>query len=288
MMLKKMLTLKRRLMHFPQEDAILFKNGMPKTAPLFSDDKLHELAMRYKNYPIKALSYATVKDFCDSFDYMRPLAELNGDLKDVQRPWTLKSLLSILPMSSRVLEIGAGEPWVGDFLSRLGHEVWVCDPYDGTGNGPREFDRYCLECPNIKFIRTFFSTSALDVPPHYFDAIYSISVLEHVPIPKQYEVFAGISNYLKPTGFSIHSIDHVHKGKGAEEHLQGLRRINLFSGNTDAELDTVLRVLSNDVGTYYLSAESHNRWRGGVPYENFPMRVCVSIHLCSSSGKICV
>ena len=38
--------------------------------------------------------------------------------------------------------------------------------------------------------------------------------------------------------------------------------------------------------TYYLSAESHNRWRNGVPYDEFPMRVCVSIQSCSAARSI--
>lgn len=285
-MLKKMLNLKRGLMSTLQEQAHLTEGGTTKTSELFPNARLQALTDRYRNYPIRPLSYATVQDFCDSYDHMRSLAELNGDLKDVQRPWTLKSLLALLHKSSRVLEIGAGEPWVGDLLARLGHEVWVCDPYDGTGNGPVEFDRYRRECPNIHFVKAFFNDVALDLPQHYFDVIFSISVLEHVPIDRLSYVFAGIGKYLKPSGHSIHSVDHVHKGIGAAKHMLGLSRINTLSGNTDAELEDTLSVLSDDTETYYLSAESHNRWRGGVPYESFPMRVCVSVHFCSSLDRI--
>jgi len=259
---------------------------MPKTAPLFSDARLQELTVRYKDYSIQPVSYATVKDFCDSFDHLRPFAVLSGDLKDVQRTWTIKTLLAILPKSARILEIGAGEPWVCDFIARLGYEVWICDPYDGTGNGPVDYERYRLECPNIRFVRAFFNPVALDVLEQYFDVIFSISVLEHVPIDDLEEVFKGIRKYLKPSGYSIHSVDHVHKGAAAYEHLQVLRRINSMSGNTDEDLDAIIRALSDDIETYYLSAEGHNLWRGGVAYEKFPMRVCVSIHFCSSSGKI--
>ena len=285
-MLQKLFNYKHGLRSVFQEQHQIVSKGATNTGMLYSDDRLLELTKRYRNYPIHPLSYATVQDYCDSFDHMRPFAELNGDLKDVQRPWTLKSLLTILPKSSRVLEIGAGEPWVGDLLARLGHKVWVCDPYDGTGNGPVEFERYRRECPNINFVKAFFSSTALDLPAHFFDAIFSISVLEHVPVDRLSVLFTGIHKHLKPSGYSIHSVDHVHKGRGATEHLLGLQKINVLSGNTDGELNATLSAMSDDIETYYLSAESHNRWRAGVPYESFPMRVCVSIHFCSSSEGI--
>jgi hypothetical protein len=37
--------------------------------------------------------------------------------------------------------------------------------------------------------------------------------------------------------------------------------------------------LDSDPDAYFLSAESHNRWRGSLPYDHFPMRRCVSIHV---------
>ena len=67
---------------------------------------------------------------------------------------------------------------------------------------------------------------------------------------------------------------------GDAEHLARLRRITSSLGIADAELDRVLAELADDPETYFLSAEGHNRWRGGAPYDGFPMRRCVSIQLC--------
>ena len=68
--------------------------------------------------------------------------------------------------------------------------------------------------------------------------------------------------------------------EGDADHLERLRLIAAGLGIADAELDDALARLTDDPETYFLSAEGHNRWRGGVPYDRFPMRRCVSIQLC--------
>ena len=258
---------------------------MRKTENLLADAALAAAAERYRTYPVAPLSYGTVRDYCDSFDHLQALATLNGDLKDLQRPWMLKAILAGAPArGARLLEIGAGEPFVADLLQRLGHEVWIVDPYDGSGNGPREFRRFRGECRDLKFIREQFSAATRMLKPASFDCIYSISVLEHIPAAGLVGVMAGLRRFLKPDGITIHAVDHVHRGNGAAEHLANLRLMMAGLGHSAEDLERTLAALSADIDTYYLSAESHNRWRGGVPYDEFPMRVCVSIQSCSSRG----
>jgi SAM-dependent methyltransferase len=205
----------------------------------------------------------------------------------VQRPWVLKALLGALPPRARLLEIGAGEPFVADLLSRLGHEVWVVDPYDGTGNGPREYDRYRCECPQLRFVRDLFGDRLQGPPERAFDAIYSISVLEHVPGDALRGVYAGLRRFLKPEGCSIHAVDHVHRGAGAAEHLASLRDMAAhLAAPRGADLEETLAAMERDVETYYLSAESHNRWRGDTPYDRFPMRVCVSVQMFARARDV--
>ena len=113
-----------------------------------------------------------------------------------------------------------------------------------------------------------------------YDCVYSISVLEHLRPDAIEEVSDGIRRFAREGGRTIHAIDHVLRGAGEAEHLANLRRITGSLGVADAELDQVLTELADDAETYFLSAESHNRWRSGVPYDRFPMRRCVSIQLC--------
>ena len=256
------------------------------TSAWFTDAQLEAIRMRFRGHPTPRLGYATVRDFVESWEHLRPLATAQGDLKDAQRPWTLKSILATVPDAGRLLEIGAGEPYVADLLARLGYEVWVVDPYDGSGNGPLEFEHYRRSCPGVRFVRDQFSDRLAEIEPGTFDCVYSISVLEHVDYEGLDAVVRGMREALKPSGLSVHALDHVHRGLGDAEHLRKLRYVVERFGASSSELDVVLARLSDDTETYYLSAESHNRWRGETPYDEFPMRVCVSIGVISSARDL--
>jgi hypothetical protein len=247
---------------------------------------LQHLIRRYRNYPVEPLSYATVRDYCDSFEHLYKLATANGDLKDCQRPWMLKAVLSQVPSPGRVLEIGAGEPLVADLLSRMGYEAWIVDPYDGSGNGPTQYEEFRQRYPHLNFVKSQFHDHLTELPERAFDCVYSISVLEHVPPTGLQDVFSGLKKYLKPTGASIHAVDHVSRGNGAAEHLSNLKFMSQGFGFDPSCLDPLLARMSQDAETYYLSAESHNRWRDGVPYDEFPMRVCVSIQFITDASRI--
>ena len=248
------------------------------------DTPLQGLVERYRgNFPLPTASYGTVEDFADSVDNMPGLAGANFDMKDLQRCWMLKAIIGNVPAGSRLLEIGAGEPLVAGALSRLGYDVTIVDAYDGSGNGPREFETFRSVYPDLTFVREHF-------PPQTevgedFAAIYSISVLEHVPLNVIDSVMDRSRKLLaRQQGVSIHAVDHVLAGWGAEEHLEKLRRIATGMGIADADLDTALAELAADPETYFVSAESHNRWRGALPYDQYPMRRIVSVNFFSGTG----
>jgi hypothetical protein len=46
---------------------------------------------------------------------------------------------------------------------------------------------------------------------------------------------------------------------------------------TVREIDALLEKAMCSTETYFLSAESHNRWRGNIPYDSFPMRKVISV-----------
>jgi hypothetical protein len=72
-------------------------------------------------------------------------------------------------------------------------------------------------------------------------------------------------------------------GNGAVEHRARLFRFADGFGVDAAELEDVLARLEQDPDAYFLSAEAHNRWRGVLPYDDFPMRRCVSVQFSLST-----
>jgi len=230
------------------------------------------------------LSYGTVRDYVDSAERLPLLGTASRDLKDVQRPWALKAILGSVEPGSRLLEIGAGEPLVAELLARLGYDVTVVDPYDGRDGGTTEVEAARAASPHVRVIQGLFPR---DIADHErFDCIYSISVLEHLPTPAIDRLGDDIRRVGRSGGYTIHAIDHVLLGAGDAEHLARLRRIADSLGIAQNELDELLGTLADDPETYFLSAESHNRWRGSARYDDFPMRRCVSIQLCLSIDGI--
>jgi hypothetical protein len=244
---------------------------------------LRPLAARYeRSFKPEPISYGTVRDLNDSVDQMRGLAGANLDMKDMQRCWTIKAILGRVRRGSRLVEIGAGEPLVAGVLSRLGYEMTVVDPYMGSGNGPREFKAFKAAYPDIRFIRQEFPPA--EAIGGQIDAVYSISVLEHVPLEQIDGVIGAARELLGDQGgASIHAVDHVVAGWGADAHREKLERIVDAMGLSSSELATVITRLEADPETYFVSAEVQNRWRGDLPYDDYPMRRICSVNLFAAS-----
>ena len=264
-------------------------NKMTDQAICLSAEQKATLLELYGNRSTQeGLLCGTVQDFCDSCDNIPFLAGIQGDLKDLQRPAALKAILGLCRPGDSVLEVGAGEPHVAHILTELGYIVTVVDPYDGSGRGPTEFEQYRSKYPKVRMVRANFSDQVSGIEVSGFECIYSISVLEHVHEPELSSVFAGIRRFLRPAGYSLHLIDHVLAGDGAQFHLEQLSEIVShqagLSGKTIAHaVASVIAVFNQaaaDLDTYYLSAEGHNRWRGTLPYSSFPFRKVISIRSC--------
>ena len=248
---------------------------------LLSHDQLEPILGRYQGlYQVQELGYGTVRDYCDSCDSLPFLSNYQGDLKDFERPWTVKAILGVCPPGSKLLEIGAGEPLVAQILAELGYDVTVVDPYEGSGGGPTQLDEFRRIYTDVKIHQAHFSSDLPDLKRKSFDCIYSISVLEHISEQALSVVFEGIQTFLKRRGASLHSIDHVAAGQAADFHRRNLidilgHQAKLRGGNPAqalAQMDELEQRFNEDLDTYYLSPSGHNLWRGRTPYNEFPFR----------------
>jgi hypothetical protein len=90
-----------------------------------------------------------------------------------------------------------------------------------------------------------------------------------------------MKKYLRPTGWSIHAFDHIHKGRGADDDFMKLKSIAHWVGFEEIELEELMERMDADPETYYFSAESQNRLRGSSSSDEIRIRVSVSIQMVS-------
>ena len=72
------------------------------------------------------------------------------------------------------------------------------------------------------------------------------------------------------------------------EHYEKMKSMIRWSGFGEIDLTQLVERMDADPETYYLSAESHNRLRGSLSYDEFPMRVCVSIQIVTRTEHLCL
>jgi SAM-dependent methyltransferase len=250
---------------------------------LKSPEQVATLLARFAGHdPQTGTSYATVRDYCQSRDELPQITPTDGDLKNVQRPWAVKTILANVPSPARLLEIGGGEPIVSGFLSELGYDVTLIDPYDGFANGPTDYQRYVEKYPHVKILRDYLRPGLAALDAQSFNAIFSISVLEHIPEDSLSSCFDAIGQFLAPGGASIHCFDFILQGQGETHDFRHAQRIlaeqgRITRGNAVAPFDDLLQRVRDDVETFFLSAQGHHNWRGGQAYSDFPFRKVISI-----------
>lgn len=145
------------------------------------------------------LSVITKKEYwkwCDA----GALASGRGVLKDVQDAFALFHLSGL--KGSRVCEIGGGNSRV---LPKLvaDNECWNLDKFEGQGGGPS----VVVERPGVTLKRVFIGDFSAEVPDDYFDIVFSVSVVEHIPSDAYANAIRDCVRILKKGGRMLHAID---------------------------------------------------------------------------------
>ena len=131
------------------------------------------------------------------------------NIKGFEYPWLLTS--RTWTQGERVLDVGAGFSSLPIFIQdTYGCEVWVVDNFSSScfRSSRRDPLVHAETHPNVQFIFEDMGKPAeSSLPSNYFDVVYSLSVLEHVPKKMTAKVWKHMDQVLKPGGEMLHAID---------------------------------------------------------------------------------
>lgn len=129
----------------------------------------------------------------------------NSDLKRYQDLLVFAFIKDNIRPGARLLEVGGGDSRILRALAAH-YECWNIDPCEGLGNGPKE-----VKNANYRLILDSMGNFNPQLPNNYFDFVFSISALEHVPEEAAIvdNILVDINRVLKKSGTSLHLLDTV-------------------------------------------------------------------------------
>jgi SAM-dependent methyltransferase len=133
-------------------------------------------------------------------------------IKAHNRPW-VEQRMRLAP-GKRIMEVGGAYSTLPKRLHyRYGVEAWVADDF-GLSSGETEMwtrwgDPKELPVRNkpVKYVFEPFGAFSKSFPDEYFDHIFSVSTLEHIPITKIPDLLRDIHRCLRKGGSQVHTID---------------------------------------------------------------------------------
>jgi SAM-dependent methyltransferase len=139
-----------------------------------------------------------------------------SSLKNIQDAWVMSQLCESKGM--RIAEVGGGESRLLQQLKDNNSCVNI-DKFEGHGNGPNRVPKI----KGIKVIPAYMGDFDTALKDESFDAVFSISVLEHIASERLSDCFGDMARILKPGGKMLHAIDvYLH------ERPRAVARINEY------------------------------------------------------------
>lgn len=133
-------------------------------------------------------------------------------IKAHNRPWVEEA--GKFSSEQKIIEVGGAYSLFPKYLAnKYGLEAWSGDDFgDYLGEismwsrwgDPMELPH---KHPQIKYVFEAFGKYSEKYPNSYFDRIFSISTLEHIPQQYRLDVFKDMNRCLKPGGIQLHTID---------------------------------------------------------------------------------
>lgn len=204
--------------------------------------------------------------------------------KALQRAWVVERISRDVAPGGTVLEIGGGDLSVAALLTSRGYQVTVIDPFDGRNNGP------ILPTWSTKQVEhVVLGLFPEDLPTSMrFDAIASVSVLEHLGATLQ-TVSDAMPYFLRNASSRlVHAVDVVLAGEGEEFHAELTLHLAKYAGVPVDVASQLFHQANRDPSVFLISPLEHEDWRGALPYEEFPMRrvACLGLDYSPSALRI--
>jgi glycosyltransferase involved in cell wall biosynthesis/ubiquinone/menaquinone biosynthesis C-methylase UbiE len=248
-----------------------------------SNDALPPKPEHFNHYTYARRSHWKLFDNIDTELYGKKIHPDKEQLKFYQDLLVLRFIRDNVSPGSRILDVGGG---ISRILAHLApnYECWNIDKLDGVGNGPR-----AVKDPPYRLVRDYMGNFNSELPDGYFDLVFSISALEHVP---QHDsalfdsIINDINRVLKPGGLSLHLFDIVLKQKGMwnNKFTQYIFE-NVATINQPATEDEMRR----DPDLYAMSEEAYNKtWlhTTKVPYAEHGLPSSLNILWRKSGGAV--
>ncbi len=134
------------------------------------------------------------------------LAPSSWSLKRYQDLLVFSFIKQMLPRGSKLLEVGGGDSRIIAYFKHR-YECWNVDKLVGCGQGPTRIDTI-----GFRLVQDYMGNFNPSLPPNYFDFVFSISALEHVPEhnPQLLEnILTDLNRVLKPGCYSLHCLDSI-------------------------------------------------------------------------------
>jgi len=147
----------------------------------------------------------------NNYDIQLAGNKLNPDrcsLKQYQDLLVFSFIKQFVPEGSGLLDVGGGKSRIIKHFKKK-YRCWNVDKLEGCGKGPIKIGK-----KGFRLVKDYMGNFNPELPDNYFDFVFSISALEHVPEqdPKQFKnILDDLNRVLKPGGYSLHCFDSLLK-----------------------------------------------------------------------------
>jgi ubiquinone/menaquinone biosynthesis C-methylase UbiE len=184
------------------------------------------LLKRKKAKPIRWFPFIKINDF-SPFTYskrshLKLFADCNYDiqlsgnklkpdrcsLKQYQDLLVFSFIKQFIPEGSGLLDVGGGNSRIIKHFKKK-YRCWNVDKLEGSGKGPKRIVKR-----GFRLVKDYMGNFNPELPDNYFDFVFSISALEHVPEqdPRLFKnILDDLNRVLKPGGYSLHCFDSLLK-----------------------------------------------------------------------------